>query len=160
MSVPMGSATSEVPQVDVATESSSVTDQGLIQSQTSNKPTTVAEPHEWTLDWNEALLAVDGNQGLLCEVLEELLKEWPKLLAELSRAATADDVTTLRRAAHTIRGSLQFFGFTDAVHTAEHIETLAQSGKTPNVVGLLPTFEEQVHSVLDEVKRWLESKTQ
>ncbi len=149
-------STPETPRADAAPTSPSVADQVAPSSQ----PTILAEPQKWTLDWDEALLAVDGNQGLLCEVLEELLKEWPKLLAELNRSATTGDVATLRRAAHTIRGSLQFFGFTDAVHTAEHIEALAHSGKTPNVVGLLPTFEEQVHSVLAEVKRWLESKTQ
>ena len=91
-------------------------------------------------------------------VLEEMLAECPRILAELNRAAAADDEVSMRRAAHTLRGSLQFFGLTEAIQLAEKIETLARAGKSLAAVELLPAFHIQVGGVLAEIKRRLDSK--
>lgn len=138
----------------------------IIASESTSKPIprssaddyVTQPPSGWTLNWEEALLVVDGDQGLLCEVLEELLKEWPKLLVELDRAATDADLIPLRRAAHTIRGNLQIFGVSDAVQLAEQIEAAAHSGDVATVSELLPKFDQSVYRILAEVKRWLDSK--
>ena len=125
----------------------------------SDRPLPLNETQEWTLDWGEALRAVDGNHELLCDVMGEVLKECPQRLTELNRAAAADDAVTMRRAAHTIGGSLRFFGNTDAVDTAGQIESLARSGDVQTASGLLPVFETQINGILAEVRRWLDSKT-
>lgn len=108
-----------------------------------------------SLDWDEAFRAVDGNKALLIQVMEELVNEWPIRLDELDRAAAGNDAPTARRAAHTIRGCLRFFGETEAVGTAEKIENLARTGSASDVCDFLPNFREQIDQILDEVKRWL-----
>lgn len=144
--------------VDSTSANSVAMAEGTAQQATASHASSLVEPGEWTLNWEEALLAVDGNQELLCDVLEELVKEWPRLLAELNRAATVADIVPLKRAAHTIRGSLQLFGHSDAVRLAEQIEAIAQSGDATAIVERMAPFDQQVHCILSEIKRWLNWK--
>jgi two-component system sensor histidine kinase/response regulator len=128
-------------------------------AEAENSPIVAAplrESPEWRLDWDEASRAVDGDPKLLRELLNDLRSEWPKLLTELDRAARRGDSVTLRRAAHTLRGSLRFFGSTEAVHLAAQIEELAHSGQAPAAVGLFPRLHEEVGHYLAEVKRRLD----
>ncbi len=148
----------ETQPVDATPVSKDAMAEGATPQAATSPPISLVEPREWTLEWEEALLAVDGNQELLCDVLEELLKEWPKLLAELNRAATVADIVPLKRAVHTIRGSLQLFGNSDAVQLAKQIEMLAQSDNAAAVVERMAPFDQQVHCILSEIKRWLDWK--
>ena len=149
---------STTPRADSKPDASSVVDDSLVQHPDPILPQSTDEPQTWKLDWNEALRGVDGDQELLRLVLGELLKEWPKLVAELNRAALAGDAVTLRRAAHTIRGSLRLFGYSEPVHLAEQIENLAQSNKVNDVPPLLSTFHQQANPVLQEIERRLNSQ--
>jgi len=62
------------------------------------------------VDWNKALVTMGGDQGLLCDVIESFRQESYSLLADLRRAMAEDDGKLLRRAAHTLKGSLDMFG--------------------------------------------------
>ena len=114
---------------------------------------------DWKLDWDEALRSVDGDPELLREVMAELLMEMPRLLAELDSAVAVDDAVMLRRAAHTLRGNLRFFGETDAGRVAEQIDSLAHGGKISDASDLLPSFQLQIRDVVAEVKCRMDSST-
>jgi two-component system sensor histidine kinase/response regulator len=124
---------------------------------TPEAPTLPANEPAWTLDWAEAIHAVDGDTKLLREVLQELLIEWPTRLSDMQTSAAADNIPTLRRSVHSIRGSLRIFGPTAAVDLAEQIETLIKDDQTPSAIALMPAFEAQVRSVLEEISRRLNS---
>ena len=109
------------------------------------------------LDWDEALQAVNGDAALLRDVVESLLTEWPRLLSDLERAAAAEDSKSLRRAAHTLKGSLRFFGHSLALRLAEQAELLAQAGQLAEATGLLPEISDLVTAALSEVQQWLAS---
>ncbi len=145
----------ESSRTDAASQDRHDAQQVVSPSPSMRASTPSMQPQSWALDWNEALRAVNDDQELLRQILAELLMEWPKLLAELNRAATADDAVSLRRAAHTLRGSLRFFGPTEAANLAEQIETLARSGKLVAAVDRIPSFETHVERVLAEVQRRL-----
>ena len=128
-------------------------------SQSPPLPESSPEQQEWLLDWKEALRATDGDHELLRVVLDELLKEWPRLLAELNASAASGDAVTLRRAAHTIRGSLRLFGLTTAAQLAGQVETLARLDKVIEATQLLPELRTQAGIVLEEVQRRLGSQS-
>lgn len=115
---------------------------------------------DWSLDWNEAMNAVNNDQSLFREIMGELLNEWPKLLESIDRAAADVDLDTLKRASHTIRGTLRFFGTTKASELAQQMETLARAGDLQPAVELLPEFQAEVSKVVAEVERRVAGLTQ
>ena len=77
--------------------------------------------------WNEAeaLEAVDGDESLLESVAEAFLSEYGRLLDEMKTAIDAQDFETLRRSAHTIRGSVRIFSCEPVSELAEEVESAA-----------------------------------
>ena len=63
-----------------------------------------------TMDWNEVLKAARGDRKLLGTIVAAALDELPRLLAAIREAIAAGDATGLRLSAHTLKGSVQYFG--------------------------------------------------
>ncbi len=82
------------------------------------------------LDWSAALSGVNNDVDLLKEVIDAFLDEGPKLLGDIRRAIDQSRADELRRAAHTLKGSMRFFG----AHLAyEHALQLEMRGKEGNL---------------------------
>jgi CheY-like chemotaxis protein/HPt (histidine-containing phosphotransfer) domain-containing protein len=116
----------------------------------------VVDASEWTLNWEAANRAVDSDPVLLRDILCEMVTDWPKLLADLDRAASVGDAVGLRRAAHTLAGNLRVFGEADVVHVAEKIQSLAAVGQVQSATEMLAAFRSQVEAIIGEVKRRLD----
>ena len=67
-------------------------------------------PDPSVIDWNEALRVCAGDHSLLRDVRQAFLEEHPRRLDELRRAIDTRDFELLNRAAHTIKGSMRYFG--------------------------------------------------
>jgi len=80
------------------------------------------------VDWSVALHAVQGDRELLKEVVEAFLQESPQLLADIHQSVASQDLTTLRRAAHTLKGSVRYFGATQAYDELYKLESMAREG--------------------------------
>jgi HPt (histidine-containing phosphotransfer) domain-containing protein len=78
------------------------------------------------VDWDAALKTVRGDQQLLTMIVETALGEIPELLAAVRGAVTGNDPKALRRAAHTIRGSVRYFGANRMTELAARMESLAE----------------------------------
>ena len=91
------------------------------------------DPAGDVVDWTEALKAVQGNPQLLRIVVEAALDELPRLLTALRQAADQGDATRLRLTAHTLKGSLRYFGKTGAF---EHVCVLEKMGQEHNLAGV------------------------
>jgi len=108
-------------------------------------------PTEEILDWSEALRAVDGDAELLEQVVGELILEWPKLLGQLDKAILTADANELRRAAHTLRGSLRIFGPTLASDLAQRLEDLGKNNHCDQAAELAHLFRIQAGIVMAEI---------
>jgi len=69
-------------------------------------------------DYAAALERVGGDEPLLVELIAIFFEEYPKFAARLTQSLSQQDFTTLREAAHSLKGSLGYLG-------AAHGESLA-----------------------------------
>lgn len=84
--------------------------------------TTIGEP---AADRATALQFVEGDAELLSELVELFLDDCPRLITDLQTAIRTADLAGVKRAAHTLKGSLQNLGASGAAATAQQLETLA-----------------------------------
>ena len=104
-----------------------------------------------TVDWADALVAVNGDRETLQSVVEAHLEEAPKLLAQMQLAMPQQDASGLQRASHTLKSSLRFFGAVEAAELAWKLELQAKEGSFDNVPAMitqLTQLVEQINQVL------------
>jgi two-component system sensor histidine kinase/response regulator len=85
----------------------------------------VAEPDDEVLNWQEALKVCGGDRSLLRDIAEAFLEEHPRRIDEIRRAIDTADWELLHRAAHTIKGSMRYFGARAVFDRAFGLEQLA-----------------------------------
>jgi PAS domain S-box-containing protein len=74
------------------------------------------------VNWEVALDYCGGDPALLRDIAEAFLEEWPKRSTEIRRALDESNFELLHRAAHTVKGSMRYFGATTAFDTALELE--------------------------------------
>ena len=106
--------------------------------------------------WSEALKAVRGDRQLLDVVVETALEEAPRLIEAIHAAVAAGDPPALRLAAHTLKGSIRYFGQGPAYHLAGRLEQMGREGQWEGAAEILAALEgeiAQVTSVLIDYQR-------
>jgi CheY-like chemotaxis protein/HPt (histidine-containing phosphotransfer) domain-containing protein len=88
-------------------------------------PQPEAHADEQVLDWEAALRICAGDRDLLRDIAEAFLEEHPRRLDEIRRAIDTADWELLHRAAHTIKGSMRYFGAPAVFDRAFGLEQLA-----------------------------------
>ena len=82
------------------------------------------------VDWEEALSGLGGDRELLNYVIGLYFDELPGLSSQIDAAIRARDAATLKRTAHTLKGSLGHLAARAAVDAAMRLEQLATAGAT------------------------------
>ena len=100
-----------------------------------------------------------GDEALLADLLTAFLQECPAMLEQSLAAYQKGDAATLRRAAHTLKGSLRYLGAGAAAQLATELESAAQHTELALVVKLLPRLESEVRPLLADVRRYLSRAT-
>lgn len=77
------------------------------------------------IDWNGALKICAGDHALLRDLVQAFLEEQPRRTDEIRRAIDSADWELLHRAAHTIKGSMRYFGANAVFDRAFGLEQLA-----------------------------------
>jgi len=90
-------------------------------------PQEIRSGPEGILDWETALAVCGGDRHLLRDIAEAFLEEHPRRLEEIRRAIDTQDWELLHRAAHTIKGSMRYFGAAAVFDRAFGLEQLAAS---------------------------------
>ena len=90
------------------------------------------------VDWKRALAHMGDDEEILRSVVEVFLAEWPKWRRSFAQSFAQGDAPTLRRTAHTIKGSLNTLGAADAYELAQQLETL---GRDANLADARTTYE-------------------
>jgi len=103
------------------------------------------------------LLEEYGDQGLVRELAQLLVDTTPSQLEAIRTAVATGDAASLRTAAHRLRGSLVAFGVPDAVETARTLEAMGESGELLGAEALSSVLADDVQSLRDSAKAWLEA---
>ncbi len=111
------------------------------------------------IDWKMALQSAGGDEALLADLLTAFLQECPAMMEQSLAAYRRGDAATLRRAAHTLKGSLRYLGAGAAAQLASELESAAQHAELALVVKLLPRLESEVGPLLADVRRYLSQAT-
>jgi HPt (histidine-containing phosphotransfer) domain-containing protein len=114
-----------------------------------------SDPAGDVVDWTEALQAVQGNPQLLRIVVEAAIEELPRLLETLRQAADEGDATRLRLTAHTLKGSLRYFGNTGSFEHACALEKMGQEHNLAGVAERLAALEEAATRIIASLAGYL-----
>jgi len=108
------------------------------------------------INWAGALEAVNGDRPTLQSVIDAHLQESPRLLGEMRQAIASQQAPSLHRAAHTLKGSLRFFGADEAAERAYQLELagkraeLQEAGKLLELLELLEQDTVQIDRLLGQ----------
>ena len=93
------------------------------------------------VDWNVAKTRLGSSHAVLSEFVELVKAQAPVLIADLHRAIETRDVTLLRRSAHTLRGSVSYFGAEPLAQAALALEVLGRTESFDNATEFMATLE-------------------
>jgi two-component system, sensor histidine kinase and response regulator len=80
------------------------------------------------LDWDGAGAEFDNGEKMLRDLAPLFVEECPKLLRDAREALSSGDAESLRRAAHSVKGSAAVFYAQPTMEAAQRLESLAGSG--------------------------------
>jgi HPt (histidine-containing phosphotransfer) domain-containing protein len=112
-----------------------------------------AEVKSGVFDREVALARVGGDAGLLKELAELFLEEYPSMLAELRAASAQADAKAIERTAHGLKGSVANFGARTAVEAALRLEQLGREENLAEVERALASLELALAAVHVELAR-------
>ncbi len=122
------------------------------------RPAPEAAPEQETpagLDWKTAMEAVQGDQGLLRELIEIFLDDGPKLMSQAREAQAEGDAAVLQRAAHTLKGSVRLFGATQAFDLCFELESLAKRSELQQAAAAIARLEEELERLVESLNQYL-----
>ena len=93
------------------------------------------------IDWAAVLKQLRGNPRIVQVLVEATLAEAPNMLAAVRLAIDKGDAPGLRLAAHTLKGSLRYFGDTAACQWAICLEKMAGNRDLSDAAGAFAKLE-------------------
>jgi len=121
------------------------------------RKTPPAETTGQLIDWEATTQRMPGGEKVARDMAGMLREEAPKCLAQIRQAQQERDAETLRRAAHTLKGSLAIFELDDMVVLSEEMESYGKAGDFGAAGKLLPGMEAAVSRLTDELAGYVES---
>ena len=100
------------------------------------------------IDWNVAQVRLGGGTDILIEFSDLLKQQIPTLLADIRRAIETCDYKLLRRSAHTLKGSVTYFGAEALMQAALALESLARAETLDGSSLMMATLELEITRVL------------
>jgi HPt (histidine-containing phosphotransfer) domain-containing protein len=85
------------------------------------------------VDRNALLSRLEGDEELLCALIETFLANIPNEVSRLETAITKGNLNEVRRIAHTLRGSICHFGAEGILEVASRMESAAEAGKSESL---------------------------
>jgi len=113
-----------------------------------------ANPEQGVIDWARALGFFDGDRDLMKEVVKIALEETPRLLQNVRDAIKSDDTESLRKAAHTLGGSIRNFGETQASTLALKLEQMGENGNLEDGRQVLTAMEHAMAGFLCDLSKY------
>ena len=108
------------------------------------------------VDWQHARQALMGNEKLLRNVTSTFLDEIPGMMDDIRGTIETNDHTGLRRAAHTLKGSLGYFGAQAAFELAYRLENMALEGDSSGATETLAALQREMDQVRPELLEYVD----
>jgi signal transduction histidine kinase/DNA-binding response OmpR family regulator/HPt (histidine-containing phosphotransfer) domain-containing protein len=96
------------------------------------------------VDVSAALHSVEGDRSLLEELFEMFQQDYPKQLTDLWDAIRTGDAEHTARAAHSLKGTVSYFGTPRASALAAQLEALGQQAELANALGLVQALQQEL----------------
>jgi len=114
------------------------------------------ETGEDEFDVEGALARIDGDRELLREIAGLFLEEAPRLLERIRHAMDRHDSETVRRAAHTLKGTVTNFAADSTRQRARQLEKLAEKDEMEEAAELFPEVETRLSRLQERIRRWID----
>lgn len=95
-------------------------------------------------DLTKALDHVEGDLGLLQEMVDLFLEEYPSMLMEIEHALTAENAQALQHAAHTLKGSVSNFAADKATEASFVLEKMGRQQDLTGASTALGTLKQEL----------------
>ena len=112
----------------------------------------VMEQQLQQLDECVALSRVGGDRGLLREVVELFLDDYPSVLDKIRAAVSTQDASALEHYAHSLKGSVSTFGAKGAFDAALALERKGRSGDLSGIEEGLGQLESALGTLRPELE--------
>ena len=96
-----------------------------------------------------------GSEGVV-ELLEAFVSDTPQRLLELDRLSSSTDFVTLRRAAHSLKGSFALFGFFTLEALSLNIEIAASEDRTDGQVAAAASLHSRFSQLFPQLQQMVE----
>jgi CheY-like chemotaxis protein len=116
-------------------------------------------PQEERSSWPAAGSALPDDRPLLKIVIETYLQESPRMMEAIRQAVADADQAALRLAAHTLKGSIRFFGASPAFQTARRLERMGREGNLEAAPQALAALEREVEELIPLLENYLRQAT-
>lgn len=113
------------------------------------------EPDPGEFDPERALSRLDNDRELLVEIAELFLKEAPRLLRQIREALDDGDAERVRRAAHTLKGTVTNFGAAATRQKAGELEKVAEGDDLEEAATLFPEIEARLGGLQAGIRDWI-----
>ena len=117
----------------------------------------MSEQQPSAINWSAALESVNGDQGLLLEVVQILADDLPNLRTEVREAIENQDVEALRQAAHKMKGSVRFLGPSTVYDVAFQLEQQGMNGDLDGVSALQSELVKELESMSGDLTRFCQA---
>jgi HPt (histidine-containing phosphotransfer) domain-containing protein len=118
----------------------------------------VTAPDDEFIDGQEALKVGGSDRALLRDIAEAFLEEHPRRLDEIRRAIDAADWELLHRAAHTIKGSMRYFGARAVFDRAFGLEQLAASQSLDGAEEILGLLKQELAKLVPHLINYVQGR--
>jgi HPt (histidine-containing phosphotransfer) domain-containing protein len=115
--------------------------------------TSIRPSGEDVVNWDEALERVAGDEETLDELIEIFLEQWPQMMDEIEQGVARADHTTLRRAAHTLKGSAAIFGAGRVANVAHKLSEMGKDEKLDGADEALRKLQDEMDALVPELEK-------
>ncbi len=106
----------------------------------------------------EALRSVRGDYELLRVVCESVVEDTPRLLSEIGKALSERNAKNLRLYAHTLKGSIRYFGPTALFHHCFELEKMGRDGLFEGADDLFELIRQDTERLREFLQSYLKSQ--
>lgn len=110
------------------------------------------------INWDVALKVCAGDRELLRDIADAFLEEHPRRLDELRRAIDTSDWELLHRAAHTIKGSMRYFGAHAVFDRAFGLEQLAARKSLDGAEEILTLLKQELAKLVPHLINYVHGR--
>lgn len=111
-----------------------------------------------TINKDEVLARLGGDEELLYEIVQMYFEDYPALVAQMEQAIADGSAATLTRAAHDLKGLLSNFSSPKVTAAAQAVEQVGKLNQLVDAPARLQTLCDELSNLSATLQHWLERR--